>query len=502
MKAFAQVNRPGRSARDAARACGVPPAARLLALGLVLLAPSARAQDSWEPACPPPTGFDRTAAAAETLDHLSKLIALDTRNPPGNEERVALYLEAALSDVEGVTTHVLPAGEGRANFLAHLHAASPSGRPVLVLGHMDTVGAQEEAWSTPPLEPTLRDGYLYGRGAIDDKGMLAAATTALRALAAQRDALSRDVILLATAAEEGGEPVGVDRVIEQHRELLADAEFALNEGGRVRIIDRRVRAVNVQTTEKLSYNVRLTAAGPSGHGSVPLPDNALAALARACARLHDWRAPIRLNATTRLYFSGLASIERDERVREDMLALVGDDPELGLAAGERLARSSALHNAVLRSAGSLTLLEGGIRSNVIPSSGTANFNVRALPDDDIHEVIEAMRVAAGEPSVHLELVGEPKTAPAGSSVETALYRALSEAATTMAPEAVVMPFMSTGATDGAALRAAGIPTYGILPFPMVMEDELRMHGDDERVPVRALGWGTELLYRTLAAAAR
>ena len=115
----------------------------------------------------------------------------------------------------------------------------------------------------------------------------------MRALAAQRDALSRDVILLATAAEEGGEPVGVDRVIEQHRELLADAEFALNEGGRVRIIDRRVRAVNVQTTEKLSYNVRLTAAGPSGHGSVPLPDNALAALARACARLHDAEAAFR-----------------------------------------------------------------------------------------------------------------------------------------------------------------------------------------------------------------
>jgi acetylornithine deacetylase/succinyl-diaminopimelate desuccinylase-like protein len=175
-----------------------------LTLGLALLSTHARAQDAWEPAAPPPAGYDRQAAAAETLKHLSALIALDTRNPPGNEERAALYLEAALADVEGVTTHVLPAGEGRANFLAHLHAASPSGRPVLVLGHMDTVGAQHEAWTTPPLEPTLRDGYLYGRGAIDDKGMLAAATTALRALAAQRAGLTRDVILLATAAEEGG----------------------------------------------------------------------------------------------------------------------------------------------------------------------------------------------------------------------------------------------------------------------------------------------------------
>jgi acetylornithine deacetylase/succinyl-diaminopimelate desuccinylase-like protein len=473
-----------------------------LTLGAALSPLPASAQDAWEPAAPPPAGYDRKAAAAETFAHLSALIALDTRNPPGNEERAALYLEQALSGIDGLTTHVLPAGEGRANFLAHLHAEAPRARPVLILGHMDTVGAQEDAWSTPPLVPTLKDGYLYGRGAIDDKGMLAAATTALRALSARRAELGRDIILLATAAEEGGDPVGVDLVLEQHRELLADAEFALNEGGRVRMIDGRVRAVNVQTTEKLSYAVRLTAAGPSGHGSVPLPDNALAALARACARLHDWRAPVRLNPTTRLYFAGLASIEPEGPARDDMLALVGEDSERARAAGERLADSSPLHNAVLRSAGSLTLLEGGIRVNVIPSSGTAHFNVRALPDEDIRALVAAMADAAGEPSVRVELVGEPKAAPPGSPVETALYRAMSEAAVTLAPDAVVMPFMSTGATDGAALRAVGIETYGILPFPMPVEDELRMHGDDERVPVRALGWGTEFLYRTLAATAR
>src|SRR5690606_24191778 len=123
---------------------------------------------------------------------------------------------------------------------------------------------------------TVRDGYLYGRGAIDDKGMLAAVTAVVEQLASQRNQLDRDIIFLATAAEEGGGAVGIQRVLEQHFELIKDAEFAINEGGRIRVIDGRIATVNIQTTEKVSYNIVATATGPSGHGSVPLPENALA----------------------------------------------------------------------------------------------------------------------------------------------------------------------------------------------------------------------------------
>lgn len=459
------------------------------------------AASAWDLAISPPPGFDRMRAAERTLAHLKALIALDTQNPPGNELSTARYLESILAGVAGVETHVLPVGEGRANFIARLGAVKATRRPVLVLGHMDVVGAQPENWNSPPFAPVVRDGYFYGRGSIDDKGMLAAATTALLALAERRDELSRDIVLLATAGEEGGPPVGVDLVIDEHLELLGAPEFALNEGGRIRIENGAIRSVSIQTTEKIYYEVQVTATGPSGHGSVPLPDNALAALARAVGRVHEWRAPLNLNETTRLYFTRLAESERDPDLRVAMLDLIGSDPRRSAVAGEILSRNP-LHNAVIRTGQSLTLISGGIRSNVIPSDGSATFNVRVMPGEDVQQVVAAMQAAAAEPAVTLTLVGEPRTSPPVSPVDTALYRALEEASGAMAPEAVVMPFMSTGATDGAALRAIGIPTYGILPFPLEVEDELRMHGDNERVPVPALAWATEFIYRTLENAAR
>ncbi len=449
-----------------------------------------------------PASFERAAAASATRRHLQALVALDTRNPPGNEALVAAYLDAQLAGLPGVTTHVLPTAEpGRANFVARLTAPHATARPVLVLAHMDVVGVQAEAWDTDPLQLVERDGYLYGRGVIDDKGMLAAVTTAFTWLSAQRDELARDVILLATAAEEGGPAIGVDEVIARHRELLGDAEFALNEGGRVRLVDGRVQSVNVQTTEKIAYNVAVHATGPSGHGSVPLPDNALAALARAVARVHDWRPPYRLNDTTRRFFAGMARLESDPDLAAAMADLVGEDGARAQAAAERLS-TVPIWNAVLRTGASLTLLDGGFRNNVIPGEGTANFNVRVLPNDDVLAIVAAMQEAGGESAVRFSLEGEPRAAPPVSPVDTALYRALAQAADELAPGTPTLPFMSTGATDGAALRAIGIPTYGILPFPMQVEDELRMHGDNERMPVASLGWGAEYVWRVLDLVAR
>ena len=449
-------------------------------------------------AAPPPAGFDRAAAQRDTEAHLRRLIALDTQNPPGNELLTARYFDSVFKAMPGVETRVLEAAEGRANFVARLRAARPTGRPVLIMGHMDVVGADTAKWSTPPFEATVRGGYLYGRGAIDDKGPLAATVAAIAQLASQRDRLQRDIIFLGTAGEEGGPTVGVDWVLSNHGDVLRDVEFALNEGGRIRLADGRVRTVNIQTTEKIYYTVVGTARGTSGHGSVPLPDNALAALARAVARVHAWKPPVRLNETTRLYFERLATIEEDAATRQAMLELVrpGADSAAIARAADVLARDP-LHNAVLRTGNSLTIMDGGIRSNVIPSEGTATFNVRILPGEDIRAVVREINRVAAEPQVTFVLEGEPAEAPPVSPVGTALFRAMESSARTMAPDAVVLPFMSTGATDGAVLRAHGIPTYGILPLPLAMEDELRMHGDEERVPLTSLGWGAEYLYRVL-----
>lgn len=450
----------------------------------------------WHVEAAAPEGYDRRAAAEETLRHLQELVGRNTQNPPGNEALVAQYLDSVLSGVPGITTHVLDAGDGRANFIARLSAGNPTARPVLVMGHMDTVNADESQWDTPPFEPTLKDGYLYGRGVIDDKGMLAATTTALIALAKRRDELTRDIVFLATAAEEGGAAVGIDLVLEQHRDLLGDPEFALNEGGRIRIKDGKVHTVNVQTTEKIYYEVIATAHGTSGHGSVPLPDNALVALSRAMVRIHEWRRTEMLNDTTRLYFEGLLKIEEGREKRRWIIDLLSTNRMRAKAAADLLSEDPAL-NAVLRTAGAITIMQGGIRGNVIPSEAHAIINVRTVPGDDIMDVIEEMADVADEAAVRFELDGEPKQGPPPSPTDSALYLAMEACALEMAPDATVLPYMSTGGTDGAALRAIGIPTYGINPCPMVTEDERRMHGDNERVPVAALGWATEYLYRVL-----
>ena len=456
------------------------------------------AQDTYRVRAPAPAGMDRAATQRAVETHLRNLIRINTQNPPGNEKATALYFDSVFRGVPGVERHLLDEGNGRANFVARLRAPRATKKPVLVMGHMDVVGADSSKWETDAFQPTERDGYLYGRGAIDDKGMLAAALVVMTELARQRDRLDRDVIFLATAAEEGGPNIGVDRMVERHRALIGDAEFALNEGGRMRVVDGRLQTVNIQTTEKVAYSVVGTARGPSGHGSVPLPDNALAVLAHAAAHVHKWRSPVRLIETTRLYFARLATVERDPALRSAMLAISapGAIPAQIDSAAAVLSREP-LHNAVLRTGASLTLLNGGFRSNVIPSEGKATFNVRIIPGEDIRQVVAEMNRVGDEPQVTFALDGEPRAAPAPSPVTTALYQAMERSARVMAPEVVVLPFMSTGATDGAVLRENGIPTYGILPFPMEMEDELRMHGDNERVPVAALGWGTEYLFRVL-----
>jgi acetylornithine deacetylase/succinyl-diaminopimelate desuccinylase-like protein len=263
------------------------------------------------PAGQAPAGFDRAEAQQHTFDLLKQLIALDTQNPPGNEMRVARHLESVLKGLPGIETQVLDEGDGRANFLARLRGTNATKRPVLVMGHMDTVGADPSKWTSPAFTPTERDGYLYGRGTIDDKGSLAATVIAMKMLASARASLDRDIILIGTAAEESGGPQGVEAMVTKHFDMIKDAEFALNEGGRIRVKNGKVVSINVQVTEKISYAVTATAKGTSGHGSVPLADNAIAALSRALGRVHALQMPVRLNATTREYFKRLAAIEPD-----------------------------------------------------------------------------------------------------------------------------------------------------------------------------------------------
>lgn len=432
-------------------------------------------------------------ALDETVRHLQALIRIDTVNPPGNELRLARYLEGVLRS-ERIETHVFESAPGRANLVARLRGDGRS-RPVMLLAHMDVVGVEREKWSADPFGGELRDGYLYGRGAIDDKGMLAVNLVTMLQLAreaARGDlVLARDVVLVAAADEEAGGDAGVGWLVEHQRELI-DAEFVVNEGGRVRIVDGRPLYAAVQAAEKVSNAVTVTARGPGGHSSVPLEGNAIFRLGRALAAISSYRAPTQLLPTTRRFFEVLSGVWPEPDERAAMSDLVSGDAARVARGAAALARIPVL-DAVLRAGVSAVIVQGGIRGNVIPAEAVATLDVRTLPGQKVEDVVAALAGVVDDPLVEIAVAKRGEDAPA-SDFATPMFEALAAAARELDPGLAVAPYLSTGGTDSARLRRLGMQAYGVLPFPLAQDDEGRMHGHDERIPLAALEFGTRLVY--------
>lgn len=430
--------------------------------------------------------------SAETVRHLQALIRIDTVNPPGNELRVARYLEGVLR-AEGIETHVFESAPGRANVVARLRGDG-SARPVMLLAHTDVVGVERDRWSSDPFGGEIRDGYVYGRGAIDDKGMLAVNLVTMLLLQREVAAgatLARDVVFVAAADEEAGGDSGVGWLVENQRELL-DAEFVVNEGGRVRVVDGAPLYAAVQTAEKVSNGVTVTARGPGGHSSVPLEGNAIFRLGRALAAISGYRAPTHLLPTTRRFFEVLSEVWPDANERAAMADLVCGEAERVDRGAQALARIPVL-DAVLRAGISAVLVGGGIRGNVIPTEATATLDIRTLPGQRVEDVVAALVQVVDDPLVEIAIAKRGEDAPA-SDFATPMFAALAAAARELEPRLAVAPYLSTGGTDSARLRRLGMQAYGILPFPLGSDDEQRMHGHDERVPVDALAFGTRLIH--------
>jgi acetylornithine deacetylase/succinyl-diaminopimelate desuccinylase-like protein len=436
---------------------------------------------------------DWTVLEAETISRLQALIRFDTTNPPGNELPLARYLERAMKE-EGIDTQLLEPSRDRAAVVARI-PGNGSKRPVMLLAHMDVVGVERASWSCDPFEGHVAEGYLYGRGAIDDKGMLAANLMTMlvlkRALLKSGATLSRDVVFVATSDEEAGGVWGISWLVENHPDLV-ESEYAINEGGRTRIIQGGQTYLAVQTAEKISHVVTVTARGPAGHAAIPLADNAIFRLSRALEKLSRYNEPVVLTETTRQFFGGLAKIWPVPEERAAMIALVASDLHSAESAAKRLS-ATAVFNAVLRNGISPTILAAGNRFNVIPASAGAVMNVRTIPGQRIDDVIQRMRAAVGDASIEIEVTQRGVEAP-GSDPGSAFFEAIATSATHLNPAITVVPYLSTGVTDSARLRLMGVQAYGVLPFPMVQSDEERMHGHDERVPIESLHFGTRLIY--------
>ncbi|MDB4914504.1 MAG: hypothetical protein JWM95_2148 [Gemmatimonadetes bacterium] len=419
---------------------------------------------------------------------------MNTVNPPGNEMQVATFLVTALEG-EGIETTLFAPAPGRAAVVARIRG-NGNKRPVLIMAHMDVVDVEAEHWSTDPFGAEVRDGYVYGRGAIDDKGMLAVNLETMLLLQRSGIALSRDVIFVANSDEEQGGAYGMGWLIDNHPDLI-DAELVLNEGGRTRMVDGALLYVALQSAEKVSHVVDLIAHGPGGHAAIPLEGNAIARLGRALAALSSHREPLFLTPTTREFFTQLSRVWQDARERQAMTDVLSDEPRRG----EDVLASIPVFDAVLRAGVSPVMLHAGIRSNVIPTEATAQLNVRTLPGQSIDDVVARLVAVIGDDTVDVVISERGIDSPA-SDFTSPLFTAIRETAAALHPSLVTVPYLSTGATDSARLRNRGMQALGLLPFPMDQDDEDRMHGNDERVPLASLEFGTRLIYGAIARVAQ
>jgi acetylornithine deacetylase/succinyl-diaminopimelate desuccinylase-like protein len=460
------------------------------ALLMTLVSPSLTAQEpNWN------------AASKETLAHLQTMIRLNTVNPPGNEMQVARFLDSTLT-AAGIETHLFEPAPGRAAFVARLKG-NGSKQPVLIMGHMDVVGVERAHWTVDPFGAEVKGEYLYGRGAIDDKGMLAANLETMlllkRNVIDKGGSLARDVIFVANSDEEQGGDYGMGWLIEHHPELIK-AEFALNEGGRTRIVGGKLLYVAVQNTEKVSHVVAVTAHGPGGHASIPLDGNVISRLGRALAKISEHKEPLYLTPTTREFFSQLSRVWPNKEEKSAMGDVASTDTRRQQR-GARVLERIPVFNAVIRTGISPTMLEGGIRTNVIPTEATAKLNVRTLPGQSIDTVVARLKKAINDSLVYVTVAERGEDSPA-SDFHSPMFNAIRESAQALDPSLAVVPYLSTGATDSARLRNWGMQAFGLLPFPMNQNDEDRMHGNDERIPLASLDFGTKMIYGAIARVAR
>ncbi len=456
---------------------------RLLTVLLLLSIPAAAqmAQPDWN------------KANAEMLQFIQDLVRINTSNPPGNETKAAEYVKSVL-DREGIPAQIFEKVPGRGNVVARLKG-SGNKKPILIMGHLDVVGVERDKWTVDPFAAIIKDGYLYGRGAADDKDIVAGALETLFLLHRLKVPLNRDVIFVAEAGEEGTTEVGIDFLVAEHWNDIA-SEFAYTEGPNSPIIGGKLQWIGVASSEKVPRGIKIVASGTSGHASIPKLDNPVVHLAQAIARLGEWRTPMRLNETTRAFFAGLAKISSPDAAQ---LYTHLDDPNTQ----ERLlARYPELY-AMIHTTLVPTIINGGFRENVIPARAEATVDIRALPDEDIQAFYAEVRQRINDPKVEFTPTGtQLRPANPPSRLDTDFYRAIASAAAQVYPGVSVLPVQAPFATDLAQLRAKGVQCYGFGPAADVANGGARLHGNDERISIDELGKYLRWLYTAVEQVAR
>jgi acetylornithine deacetylase/succinyl-diaminopimelate desuccinylase-like protein len=436
--------------------------------------------------------FDSEKARLEAVHFLSDLIKIDTQDPPGNESKVAHYIQNVLKS-EGVEAQLLEPVPDRASIVARLKGSGKK-RPLLLMGHEDVVPVDRAHWTVEPFAAIERDGVLYGRGASDDKAMVAANLEVFLQLKRLNVPLDRDVIFLSEASEEMSSTAGMATLVEKYWDKI-DCEFALNEGGGSLVENGKIKYFGVATAEKLPRGARLEATGSSGHGSVPRVDNAVVHLAAAVARAGTWDTPARLNETTRAFFERLATISPPDEANWYRNILDGK-------VQEELKHKKPQYYSMVRTSVVPTMLNAGYKSNVIPPSAEATLDIRALPDEDLAKFRDMLSALINDPQVKVIAEDTQLSMPPAppSKLGTEMFTALERAQQEVSPDAITLPIMTTGATDSSFLRAKGVQAYGI-GIPKTDEENRGVHGNDERIETIQLGMFVRYIFAAVTGVA-
>ena len=424
-----------------------------------------------------------------------ELIEINTTDSVGNNTQAAEAMAARLKAAGFPASDIQVLGpDPRKGNLVFRWRGSGARRPLLLLAHLDVVEAKREDWSFDPFVFLEKDGFFYGRGTSDDKAMAAQLVANLIRLKEEGYRPDRDLILALTSDEEGGSFNGVDWLVKNHRDLI-DAEFAINEGGGGNMRKGKYLTNEVQASEKVFQDFRFEVTNAGGHSSLPVKDNAIYHLSDGLARLAKFDFPVQLNEVTRAYFERSASVESDPKVAADMRAVARATPDPAAAA--RLSAAVPYWNSMMRTTCVATRLAGGHANNALPQLATANVNCRILPGVSPSSVRDKLVEIVADSQIKISFVGEAnpsKPSPLRPDVMNAVESLTKE----MFPGTVVVPVMSTGATDGLYLRNGEIPTYGIDGTFGDMDD-VRAHGRDERVGVKQFFEGLQFQYRLIKA---
>jgi len=429
----------------------------------------------------------------EAVARTQEYIRINTTNPPGNETKTAEFF-ARIFTQEGIPFDTASSAPGRGNIWARLKGGS---EPALVLlHHMDVVPADPRYWDVDPFAATVKDGMLYGRGALDTKSLGIAELEAFLALHRAKTPLRRDVIFIATADEEAGASFGAGWLVKNHAEAFKGAGMVLNEGGGGSVEDGR-EDFSIEVTQKVPLWLRLVSTGKPGHGSRPPVSSAVNRLVRALDRLQTYEFEPRVIPAVDTYFKGLAknaasewkdayqNMSKTAADRNALLRLQIEHPDLA---------------ALVRNTCSTTMLQASNKINVVPPEAEAQVDCRLLPDQDQPAFMREMTAVINDPAIRIERI--MGFTAAVSPTDNPLYRAIAEVTARHFPKATVTPAIQTGFTDSHFFRDLGIASYGYEPYLIPEGDASGVHGNNERISIENLRRGAPILLEIVEAVAR